>query len=157
MSKISVIGAGNVGATIVNDLMVQGVASEIVLVDIRKKKAIGEALDVYQSAPYMAPASIKAGGYEDTKDSDIVIVTCGMPRKPGMTRLELAQTNVDIIRDIAPVLTKFSPHAIYVIVANPVDILTYAFIKFSGLPQRQVFGTGTILDTSRLQSELSAL
>ncbi len=155
MSKITVIGAGSVGATIANDLMVQGIASEIVLVDINERKAIGEALDIYQGAPFCVPAVVRAGDYEDAKGSDIVVITSGMPRKPGMTRLDLAQTNVNIIKDIAPKIVKAAPNAIYVIVSNPVDILTYVFTKISGLPQRQVIGSGTILDTSRLQSELA--
>ena len=155
MRKISVIGAGNVGATIANDLMIEGVASEIVLVDINDKKARGEALDVYQGAPFQAPAIVRPGEYEDTEDSDIVIITCGFPRKPGMTRLDLAQTNVNIIKEVAKNVVHYAPNAIYVIVSNPVDILTYAFLKFTGLPERQVIGSGTILDTSRLQAELA--
>ena len=155
MSKISVIGAGSVGATIANDLMIQGVASEIVLVDINEKKARGEALDVYQGAPFQSPAIVRPGEYEDTADSDIVIITCGLPRKPGMTRLDLAQTNVNILKDVAANVLPHAPKAIYVIVSNPVDILTYVFTKISGLPERQVIGSGTILDTSRLQAELA--
>ena len=155
MSKITVIGAGSVGATIANDLMVQGIASEIVLIDINERKAMGEALDIYQGAPFCVPAVVRAGDYEDAEGSDIVVITSGMPRKPGMTRLDLAQTNVNIIKDIAPKIVKAAPNAIYVIVSNPVDILTYVFTKISGLPQRQVIGSGTILDTSRLQSELA--
>ena len=155
MSKISVIGAGSVGATIANDLMIQGVASEIVLIDINKKKAMGEAMDIYQGAPFCVPAVVRSGEYEDAAGSDVVVITSGMPRKPGMTRLDLAQTNVNIIKQIAPQIVKAAPNAIYIIVANPVDILTYAFCKVSGLPERQVIGSGTILDTSRLQSELA--
>ena len=155
MSKITVIGAGSVGATIANDLMVQGIASEIVLIDINERKAMGEALDIYQGAPFCVPAVVHAGDYEDAKGSDVVVITSGMPRKPGMTRLDLAQTNVNIIKEIAPQIVKAAPNAIYVIVSNPVDILTYVFTKISGLPQRQVIGSGTILDTSRLQSELA--
>lgn len=155
MSKISVIGAGAVGATVANDLMIQGIASEIVLVDINKKKAIGEAMDIYQGAPFCAPAIVRPGDYEDAAGSDVVVITSGMPRKPGMTRLDLAQTNVNIIKSIAPEIVKYAPDAIYIIVANPVDILTYAFCKISGLPERQVIGSGTILDTSRLQAELA--
>ena len=101
MSKISVIGAGSVGATVANDLMIQGVASEIVLVDVNKKKAIGEALDIYQGAPFHSPAIVRSGDYDDTVDSDIVVITCGIARKPGMTRLDLAQTNVNILKDVA--------------------------------------------------------
>ena len=155
MRKISVIGAGNVGATIANDLMIEGVASEIVLVDINDKKARGEALDVYQGAPFQAPAIVRPGEYEDTEDSEIVVITCGFPRKPGMTRLDLAQVNVDIIKEVAKNVVHYAPNAIYVIVSNPVDILTYAFLKYSGLDERQVIGSGTILDTSRLQAELA--
>ena len=155
MSKISVIGAGNVGATILNDLMVQAIGTELVIVDINQKKALGEALDVSQGAPLQYPLLVRAGDYPDIAGSDIVIVTCGMARKPGMTRLDLAQTNVNIIKDIAREVVKHAPDAIYIIVSNPVDVLTYAFIKASGLPERQVIGSGTILDTSRLKTELA--
>ena len=155
MSKISVIGAGSVGATIANDLMIQGIASEIVLVDINKKKAIGEALDIYQGAPFCSPAIVRPGDYADTAGSDIVIITCGMARKPGMTRLDLAQVNVNILKDVAANVTKHAPDSVYVIVSNPVDVLTYVFHKISGIPERQIIGSGTILDTSRLQSALA--
>ena len=155
MSKISVIGAGNVGATIANDLMIQGVASEIVLVDVNKKKAFGEALDIYQGAPFHSPAIVRSGEYSAVAGSDIVVITCGIARKPGMTRLDLAQTNVNIIKDVAKQVVPVAPDAIYVIVSNPVDILTYVFTKISGLPEHQIIGSGTILDTSRLQSELA--
>ena len=155
MSKISVIGAGSVGATIANDLMVQGVASEIVLVDVNKKKALGEALDIYQGAPFCSPAVVRAGEYADAAGSDIVIITCGMARKPGMTRLDLAQVNVDILKDVAVNVTKHAPDAIYILVSNPVDVLTYVFHKISGIPENQIIGSGTILDTSRLQSALA--
>ena len=149
------IGAGSVGATIANDLMIQGVASEIVLVDINKKKAVGEALDIYQGAPFHSPAIVRSGDYEDAENSDIVVITCGIARKPGMSRLDLAQTNVNILKDVTRNVVKYAPHAVYVIVSNPVDILTYVFTKISGLPERQIIGSGTILDTSRLQSELA--
>lgn len=155
MGKISVIGAGSVGATIANDLMVQGIASEIVLVDVNKKKAIGEALDVYQGAPFCSPAIVRAGDYPDVAGSDIVVITCGVARKPGMTRLDLAQINVNILKDVAANVTQYAPNAIYVIVSNPVDVLTYVFHKISGIPENQIIGSGTILDTSRLQSTLA--
>ena len=155
MSKISVIGAGSVGATVANDLMIQGVASEILLVDVNKKKALGEALDIYQGAPFHSPAIVRAGEYKDVKGSDIVVITCGVARKPGMTRLDLAQTNVNILKDVAANVVQYAKDAIYIIVSNPVDILTYVFHKVSGLPENQIIGSGTILDTSRLQSELA--
>ena len=155
MGKITVIGAGSVGAAVANDLMVQGVASEIVLIDVNKKKAMGEALDIYQGAPFHSPAIVRSGEYTEAENSDIVIITCGIARKPGMTRLDLAQTNVNILKDVAKNVVQHAPKAIYIIVSNPVDVLTYVFHKVSGLPENQIIGSGTILDTSRLQSELA--
>ena len=155
MSKITVVGAGSVGAAVANDLMVQGIASEILLVDVNKKKASGEALDIYQGAPFHSPAVVRAGDYADATGSNIVVITCGVARKPGMTRLDLAQINVGIIKDVAKSIVPYAPDAKYIIVSNPVDILTYVFHKVSGLPENQIIGSGTILDTSRLQSELA--
>jgi len=155
MSKITVIGAGNVGATIANDLMIQGIANEIVLVDINEKKAYGEALDIYQAVPYCSPAIVRSGDYAAAADSDIVIITSGVARKPGMTRLDLAQTNVNILKQITPQIVAIAPKAKYIIVSNPVDVLTYVFTKISGLPENQIMGSGTTLDTSRLQAALA--
>lgn len=155
MSKITVIGAGSVGSTIANDLMVQGTASEIVLIDVNKEKAFGEAMDIYQGATFGSPTIIRAGDYQDAADSDIVIITSGVPRKPGQSRLDLAQTNVDVLKQITPHIVAAAPDAIYIIVSNPVDVLTYVFHKISGLPEHQIMGSGTILDTSRLQSALA--
>ena len=154
-TKITVIGAGSVGSAITNDIMVQGIASEVVLIDVNKEKAMGEALDIYQGAPFCSPAIIRPGDYEDAAGSQIVIITSGVPRKPGQSRLELAQTNVNILKDITPKITKYAPDAIYIIVSNPVDILTYVFTKISGIPENRILGSGTVLDTSRLQSELA--
>ena len=154
-TKITVIGAGSVGSAITNDIMVQGIASEVVLIDINKEKAMGEAMDIYQGAPFCSPAIIRPGDYEDAVGSQIVIITSGVPRKPGQTRLELAQTNVNILKDVAAGVVPYAPNAIYVIVSNPVDVLTYVFHKISGIPANQIIGSGTILDTSRLQSALA--
>ena len=151
MSKITIIGTGNVGATIAYSLTMESLASEIVLIDINQTKAEGEAMDISQSAPFNTPLNLYAGDYEDAADSDIVILTSGVARKAGQSRLELASINVGIVRDIAPKITRYAPRAIYIIVSNPVDILTYAFIKFSGLPEKQVIGSGTMLDTARLR------
>ena len=154
-TKITVIGAGSVGSAITNDIMVQGIASEVVLIDINKQKAMGEALNIYQGAPFCSPAIIRSGDYEDAAGSQIVIITSGVPRKPGQTRLELAQTNVNILKEITPQIVKYAPDAIYILVSNPVDILTYVFTKISGIPEKRILGSGTVLDTSRLQSELA--
>ncbi len=153
--KITIIGAGSVGATIANDLAVTNVATEIVLIDINKEKAFGEAMDIYQGLSFASPANVYGGDYEDAKGSDIVVITSGLPRKPGQTRLELAQTNVNILKDITPNIVKHAPDAIYIIVSNPVDVLTYVFHKISGIPRKRIIGSGTILDTARLQAELA--
>ena len=155
MSKITVIGAGSVGSTIANDLMIQGISSEIVLIDVNKQKAFGEAMDIYQGAPFCSPTIVRSGDYDAASGSDIVIITSGLPRKAGQSRLELAQANVNIIKDIAPQITAAAPDAIYIIVSNPVDVLTYVFHKISGVPESHIIGSGTILDTSRLQSTLA--
>lgn len=155
MSKISIIGTGSVGSTIAYTLTVMGIASQIVLIDINHEKARGEALDIRQGTPFCGACSVYAGDYSDAVGSDIVIFACGIARKPGQTRLELAQTNVDITKKIIPEITRHAPHATYIIVSNPVDILTYTFTKCSGLPEKQIIGSGTILDTARLRSRLS--
>jgi len=154
--KITVIGAGSVGSATAYTLALKGTASEIVLVDINEKKAVGEALDIYHATPLMdSPVDVYAGSYEDTKGSSIVVITSGVPRKADQTRLELTQTNVDILKDIAPKITAYCPDATYVLVSNPVDILTYAFQRLSGLPDSRVIGTGTLLDTARLRSYIA--
>jgi len=154
--KITVIGAGSVGSATAYTLALKGTANEIVLVDINEKKAVGEAFDIYHATPLMdSPVDIYAGSYEDTKGSSIVVITSGVPRKADQTRLELTQTNVDILKDIAPKITAYCPDATYVLVSNPVDILTYAFQKLSGLPESRVIGTGTLLDTARLRSYIA--
>lgn len=155
MNKISIIGTGSVGATIAYTLTVMGLASEIVMIDINSERALGEALDIRQGTPFCGPTSIYAGDYPDAKDSNIVIITSGIPRKPGQSRLELAQTNVNVMKSIIPEITKYAPDATYIIVSNPVDILTYTFCKNSGLPESHIIGSGTILDTARLRARLS--
>ena len=153
--KITVIGAGNVGATIAYSLTLGDIASEIVLIDINKQKVEGEVMDIVQGTSFREPISVIAGDYEDAKDSHIVIITSGIGRKPGQTRIDLAQTNVNIMKDIAPKIAAVAPNALYVIVSNPVDIMTYVFTKISGIPESQIIGSGTILDTARLRYDLS--
>ncbi|MBQ8297876.1 MAG: L-lactate dehydrogenase [Ruminococcus sp.] len=151
-TKISILGAGNVGASIAFTLAVAGTCSEIVLIDIAKDKAKGEAMDIRQGTEFCSPVNIYDGEYEDCAGSDIVVVTLGRARKPGQTRLDLAQGNVDIIKSVMPQVAKAAPDAVYVIVSNPVDILTYAILKCTDLSPSQVIGSGTALDTSRLCS-----
>ena len=155
MNKITIIGSGAVGSTIAYTLTTLRLASEIVIIDINGEKALGEALDIRQGTPFCSPCNIYAGLYCDAVDSDIVIITCGIARKPGQSRLDLAQTNVNILKSITPEITKYAPNAMYVIVSNPVDVLTYAFTKFSGIPEERIIGSGTILDTARLRARIS--
>ena len=155
MNKITIIGTGSVGSTIAYTLTVMGLASEIVMIDINGEKAMGEALDIRQGTPFCNPCSLYAGSYADAVGSNIVIITSGIARKPGQSRLELAQTNVNVLKSIIPEITKYAPDAFYVLVSNPVDVLTYTFCKYSGLPEERIIGSGTILDTSRLRFRLS--
>ena len=154
-SKVTIIGAGSVGATIAYTLSHQNIASEIVLIDINKEKVAGEVMDIEQGTCFRDPISIVAGDYADAKDSDIVIITSGIARKPGQTRIELTQTNVNILKSITPEIVKEAPNAIYIMVSNPVDIMTYVFTKISGIPENQIIGSGTVLDTARLRCGLA--
>lgn len=157
MKKITIIGSGSVGSTISYTLMVMGLANEICMIDINSKKAFGEALDIQQGTPFCTPCRVYSGDYSDAKDSNIVIITSGAARKPGMSRLDLAQINIDILNSITPEITKYTPDATYIIVSNPVDVLTYVFCKNSGIPEERVIGSGTILDTARLRAKLSKI
>ena len=154
-SKITIIGAGSVGSTIAYTLSGQDIASELVLIVINKENVKGEVMDIEQGTCFRDPISIVAGDYKDAKDSDIVIITSGIARKPGQTRIELTQTNVNILKEITPEIVKAAPNALYIIVSNPVDIMTYVFTKISGLPENQIIGSGTILDSARLRCGLS--
>ena len=155
--KVTIIGAGAVGSSIGYLLVAQGTASEVVFIDVNNEKALGEAMDIYQATPFLNPAVVRAGGYEDAVNSDIVIITSGLARKPGQTRIDLAQTNVNIIKSIAPKITAVCPDAVYVIVANPVDVLTYTFHQITNIPAERIIGSGTSLDTARLRTRLSEI
>ena len=153
--KISVLGTGNVGATIAYTLTQKGLCSELVLVDVNKEKAEGEALDLAQCEVCVPSSNIRSGEYSDVVDSDVIIVTFGIARKADQTRLELAKVNVGIIQSVMPTVAKYAPNALYIIVSNPVDVLTYATIKCTGLPANQVIGTGTLLDSNRLSQAIA--
>ncbi len=151
-TKITILGAGNVGASVAYTFAVAGTCSDVVLVDINKAKAKGEAMDIRQGVSFGHNVEITDGTYEDAAGSDIVVVTLGLARKPGQTRLDLAQANVNIIKEVMPQVARYAPDAIYVVVSNPVDILTYTILKCTDLKPSQVIGSGTALDTSRLRS-----
>ncbi len=154
-NKVSVIGAGFVGSATSFVLMTSGLVSNLVLVDVNREKAEGEIMDLAHGASFIKSIDLKAGDYKDTQDSDIVIITAGAGQKPGETRLDLVNKNVAIFKSIVPQVVKYSPEAIILVVANPVDILTYVTYKLAGLPSNRVIGSGTVLDTSRLRYVLS--
>lgn len=156
VNKITVIGAGSVGSTTAFALALKNIANEIVIIDINEDKALGEAMDIHQGTPlFSEPVNVYAGDYKSAVGSDIVVITSGVARKPGQTRIDLAQTNVNIIKQITPQIVRSCPDATYVIVANPVDILTYVFSKVSGIPQNRIIGSGTLLDTARLRARIA--
>ncbi len=154
-NKVSIIGAGFVGSATTLAVAESGLASHIVLVDINKQKAYGEALDIAHGAAFMKPVEIQSGDYKDTVDSDIVIITAGANQKPGETRLDLIDKNLKIFKQMIPQIVRYSPNSILLVVANPVDILTYFTYKLSGFPATRVIGSGTVLDTSRLKYNLA--
>jgi len=154
-NKISIIGAGFVGSTSAFAIMSEGLSSDIVLVDVNREKAEAEAMDLRHGAAFVKAVDITSGTIEDTKDSDLIIITAGIGQKPGETRLDILKKNIPIFKSIVPELVKYSPDAILLVVSNPVDVLTYITYRYSGLPANRVFGSGTVLDTSRLKSILS--
>ena len=154
-NKITIIGAGSVGATIAYTLSSETLATDIVLIDINKQKAEGEVMDIMQGTAFRDPITVTSGDYDLAKDSNIVIITSGIARKPGQTRLDLTKINVGIMKDIAKNIAPVAPNALYIIVSNPVDIMTYTFTKESGIPEKQIIGSGTSLDTARLRSLLA--
>ena len=149
--KIVMVGAGFVGSTIAYTAVVSGIASEIVFVDVNRDKAEGEAMDMSHGLAYVKQVDIRAGEYSDCKDADIVVITAGINRKPGQSRLDLAKINVKIVQDVIVNVTQYTSDAIILVVSNAVDILTYFAQKISGLPRYQVIGTGTTLDTARFK------
>ena len=149
--KVGIIGCGFVGSSSAFALMQSGLFSEMVLNDVDTERAEGEALDISHGLPFAKPMKIYAGGYDDMMDCSIIVITAGAGQKPGETRLDLVKKNVGIFKGIIPEIAKRKYEGILLIVANPVDILTYAAIKLSGFPENRVFGSGTVLDTARLK------
>lgn len=157
MSKISIIGAGNVGATAAQFIAMKGSVDEIVLVDVKENYAEGKAMDISQSLLILGSKTEVSGhtnNYEPTKDSDIVVVTSGTPRRPGMTREELVNVNSKIVKSVLSEVYKYSPNAIYIIVSNPMDTMTYLAVKYlkslgKENTETTVFGMGGVLDTAR--------
>ena len=155
IQKAAIIGCGFVGASSAFSLLQKGIFSELVLIDANKEKAEGEAMDISHGRPYAHPMKIYAGSYDDISDCSLIIITAGANQKPGETRLDLVHKNVAIFKSIIPEITKRGFEGILLVVANPVDILTYAALKISGYPKERVFGSGTVLDTARFRYLLS--
>lgn len=158
MSKVTVVGAGNVGATCANVLATREVADEVVLLDIKEGVAEGKMLDIFQTATLMDFDTKLTGvtnDYAATAGSDVVVITSGMPRKPGMTREELIGVNAGIVSSVVDNVLKYSPKAIILIISNPMDTMTFLALKKSGLPKNQLFGMGGALDTARFKCYLS--
>lgn len=149
--KVSIIGAGFVGATTAYALMNSGIATEICIYDINMDKAVGEVMDLVHGTSFVKPVNVYAGSLEETKDSDIVIITAGVGQKEGETRLDIIDKNYKIFQGFVPEIARLSPNSILLVVSNPVDVLTYITYKLSGFPKERVIGSGTVLDTSRLK------
>lgn len=158
MSKVTVVGAGNVGATCADVLAYREIAEEIVLIDIKEGFAEGKALDIWQKAPinqYDSRTVGTTGDYSKTANSDVVVITSGLPRKPGMTRDDLIVTNAGIVKMVTENVVKYSPNAIIIVVSNPLDVMTYQAHLTSKLPRNKVIGMAGILDTARYRAFLA--
>ena len=158
MSKITVIGAGNVGASCVNVIAQKELASELIMLDIKEGFAEGKALDMMQTASFLEfDTRIKGvtNDYSATANSDVVVITSGVPRKPGMTRDDLIGVNAAIVKEVTLNALKLSPNAVIIVVSNPMDTMTYLALKLSGLPKKQIIGMGGMLDSARFKCYLS--
>lgn len=156
--KVTIVGAGNVGATCADVISYRGIASEVVLLDIKEGFAEGKAMDIMQCATttgFNTRVSGSTNDYSKTANSNVVVITSGIPRKPGMTREELIGINAGIVKTVADNVLKFSPNAIIVVVSNPMDTMTYLTLKATGLPKNRIIGMGGALDSSRFKYYLS--
>ena len=153
--RVAIIGAGNVGATFAYALLMSGLASEIVVIDANQKKAEGEVMDLNHAVPLAQPVRVWVGDYKDCVGAAVTVITAGAAQKPGETRIDLAARNVEIFGQIVPKIVENNPNGIILVATNPVDVLSYATWKISGMPKERVIGSGTILDTARFRFLLS--
>lgn len=153
--KISIIGAGRVGSTIAFGILMKGLAGELLIVDENKDVAKGEAYDLMHASPFAVSTDVKSGGYYDTRNSDVIVLTASVSAKGGKSRVDLAKENLKIFREVVPLLAEQSPEAIFLVVTNPLDAMTYFTLKLSGFPSTRVIGTGTLLDSGRFRSLLA--
>jgi L-lactate dehydrogenase len=150
-SKVGIVGAGSVGATVAYACQVRGVATELALYDVDERKMRAEVLDLNHGLQFTPVASVVGGGLEALAGADVVVVTAGAKQHPGQSRLDLAATNVAMARDLVPRLLEVAPDAVVLVVTNPCDVVTYAALRSAGLPPGRVLGSGTVLDSSRLR------
>ncbi len=153
--KIAVVGAGFVGATSAYAMLISGLCSELVMIDINRDKLNGEVMDLVHGGSFVKPVQITAGDYKDAAGADVVLIAAGVNQKPGENRLDLVSRNTEIFKNIIPKICSACPDAILLVVTNPVDILTWVTLKISGFSTRRVIGTGTVLDSSRFRQMLS--
>ncbi len=154
-TRVAIVGAGNVGATFAYTLLLSGLAPEIVLVDLNRERAEGEAMDLNHSVPFASPARVWAGDYADCAGAAATVITAGVAQRPGESRLDLARRNVAVLRQIVPPVARANPDGVIVIATNPVDVLTHEAGRIAGLPPGRVLGSGTMLDTARFRYLLS--
>ena len=154
-TKVAVVGAGRVGSTLAYTLASSGVAREIVVIDANRERAEGEAMDIAHAVPFYAPVSVKPGGLADAAGAAVTVIAAGAAQRPGESRPALLARNVEMLRAIVPELVRANPEGLLLVATNPVDALTFAALRLSGLPSAKVFGSGTVLDTARLRAELS--
>lgn len=151
LNKGIIIGAGQVGMACAYSMLIQNTFDEMVIVDVNQRKLEGEVMDLVHGLPFVQPTLVRAGTLADAEDADIVIITAGAKQKPGETRLDLVERNIEVFKGLIPQVKRYCPRAILLIVTNPVDIMTYASVKLSGLPSSRVIGSGTVLDTARFR------
>jgi L-lactate dehydrogenase len=149
--KIAIVGAGFVGTTFAYSLLIHGLASQIVIIDVNKDRAEGEAMDLNHGVPFAQPVKIWSGEYSDCEDADVIVIAVDKGQRIEQSRLELAEGNFEIMKQIIPNVTEYNKEGILLVVTNPLDVMTYAALKLSGFPKSRVFGSGTVLDTARLR------
>jgi L-lactate dehydrogenase len=154
-NTVAIVGVGAVGATTAYALMNAGAASEIILITPDRDKLAGEVMDLNHGSSFVPPVRVRAGTYEDCRDARVVIITAGVRQKPGESRMDLLERNLEVVNEIIPNVTAYNEDCVILVVSNPVDALTYAALKRSGFPPGRVFGSGTLLDTSRFRYLLS--
>ncbi len=154
-TKVVIIGAGAVGATFAYALQIRGAVREIVLVDVDRERAEGEALDLSHGESFTPPVDIRAGDYQDCAGADVVAICAGARQEPGQSRMKLVETNLGICKSIVEKVIEHTTESILLVATNPVDVLTYGALRFSGLPEQRVMGSGTVLDTARFRHLLS--